>query len=217
MIRRESTGQTMKILIADDDPITRNMLDVLVKKWGFCSESTADGLAAWKRVVDSTEPLLCILDWIMPGIDGVDLVRKIRRMKDAPYNYVILLTCKNRRDDVVRGINAGADDFITKPFHPSELKARIRAGMRILELQQRLDRNVLDLRAALARVKRLQGLIPICSYCKRIRDDGNYWHQVEKYISEHSEAEFTHGICPKCAETLISSYRRSSQPAGLKS
>jgi len=121
----------------------------------------------------------------------------------APATYIILLTARDDGPDLVRGLEAGADDYITKPFNRKELRARIRVGLRVVRLQQILADRVRELAEALTRVKRLQGLLPICSYCKKIRNDRNYWEKVETYISEHSEAQFSHGICPDCFERVV--------------
>src|SRR5207237_6416573 len=104
---------------------------------------------------------------------------------------------------IVTGLTAGADDYIVKPFQRDELHARVRVGERLLELQATLADRVKELEAALARVKLLHGLLPICSYCKKVRDDQNYWQQVESYISAHSGVQFSHGICPGCYESLM--------------
>jgi DNA-binding response OmpR family regulator len=100
-------------------------------------------------------------------------------------------------------LTAGADDYIIKPFDRAELKARISTGERILRLQAELAARVKELELALANVKLLQGLLPICCYCKKIRNDQNYWQQVDSYIADHSEAQFTHGICPECREKIL--------------
>jgi sigma-B regulation protein RsbU (phosphoserine phosphatase) len=117
--------------------------------------------------------------------------------------YLILLTAKGGREDLVTGLEAGANDYVTKPFNREELRARVQVGVRMVELQQSLADRVKALEEALARVKQLQGLLPICSYCKKIRDDQNYWQQVESYIAEHSQAQFSHSICPDCYEKLV--------------
>src|SRR4029077_4223177 len=127
---------------------------------------------------------LAIVDWMMPGLDGIELCRAVRATALPSPVYVILLTARTSRQDLVAGLEAGADDYLTKPFDPDELRARIHVGQRTLGL--------------MANIKRLTGLLPICSYCKRIRSDHDYWEQVESYITEHTDALFSHGICPSC-------------------
>ena len=116
---------------------------------------------------------------------------------------MILLTAKSKKEELVEGLAAGADDYLTKPFDRQELHARISVGLRVSELQRNLADRITDLETALARVKQLQGLLPICSYCKKVRDDQNYWQQVDSYISKHSEVAFSHSICPTCYEQVL--------------
>ena len=101
------------------------------------------------------------------------------------------------------GLDAGADDYLAKPFDRNELRARVQVGVRVVELQRHLAEHIKELETALSQVKQLQGILPICSYCKKIRDDQNYWQRVESYISDHSEAEFSHSICPSCYEDVV--------------
>jgi response regulator RpfG family c-di-GMP phosphodiesterase len=116
--------------------------------------------------------------------------------------HLILLTSRDARADVVAGLDAGADDYLTKPYDPEELRARVHVGLRVAALQQRLAERVAELQDALSHVKQLSGLLPICSYCKRIRSDNDYWEQLESYIAEHTDAQFSHGICPHCYESI---------------
>ena len=122
--------------------------------------------------------------------------------------YLILLTSRGDKEHVLAGLQAGANDYVTKPFDRDELLARVRVGAQMVGLQAELAARVHELEDALARVKQLQGLLPICSYCKSIRDDKNYWHQVETYVKSHSEAEFSHGICPGCWEKVVKAQLR---------
>ncbi len=186
------------ILVAEDDPISRRSTIAILSKDGYRIVEAVNGTEAWGILEQPESPKLAIIDWMMPGLDGLDLCRGLSDRVDGRLVYVILLTAKGERDDVVTGLEAGADDYMIKPFHAEELRARVRAGFRILELQEGLSKRVGELEQALIQIKKLQGLLPICSYCKKIRDDGNYWHQVEEYLSHHSEVKFSHGICPNC-------------------
>jgi sigma-B regulation protein RsbU (phosphoserine phosphatase) len=188
----------MKILIADDDKVTRRMLEVILTEWGYKTLVVCDGLAAWQMLQGSEAPQLAILDWLMPGMEGLEVCRQVRGLPTRQPPYLILLTVKGNRQDIVTGLQGGADDYVTKPFDLEELQARIHTGCRIVELQRGLAGQVRQLEDALSRVKQLQGLLPICSYCKNIRNDQDYWQRVEDYFVTHSEARFTHGICPSC-------------------
>jgi DNA-binding response OmpR family regulator len=139
----------------------------------------------------------------MPGMDGIEICRQIRQRPQSHPKYLILLTARRGQEDKIQGLKSGADDYITKPFNREELHARVQVGIRVLELQGALAQRVRELEEALSSVKTLQGLLPICSYCKKIRNDRNYWQQVEGYISDHSEAQFSHGICPECYTQFV--------------
>jgi diguanylate cyclase (GGDEF)-like protein len=138
------------VLIAEDDPIFRRILKGWLEKWKYRVIVTADGTRAWEEMQAKDAPQLAIFDWVMPGIDGVELCRRIRLQECTPYRYLLLLTAKDDKQDVVTGLEAGADDYLTKPFHVDELHARIRAGKRILELQDALlhARDALQFQAA---------------------------------------------------------------------
>jgi sigma-B regulation protein RsbU (phosphoserine phosphatase) len=188
----------MNVLIADDDRMAREILSRTLTRMGFSVTAVADGAEAWQHLEGVTVPELAILDWMMPRMDGPEVLRRVRRERPLANLYLILLTSLESRSDVIAGLDAGADDYIVKPFDPDELRARVQVGVRVLTLQERLSDRVAELQAALSKVKQLRGLLPICSYCKRIRGDDQYWLQVEAYIADHSDAQFSHGICPAC-------------------
>jgi len=193
----------VRILIAEDDAVSRRVLEATLQKWGYEVVVTTDGLQALEALRQPNGPSLAILDRMMPGMEGAEVCLKARELAAGHLLYIIMLTAKGTKEDVVEGLSAGADDYIVKPFDRAELKARINAGERILRLQAELAARVKELELALANVKLLQGLLPICCYCKKIRNDQNYWQQVDGYISDHSEAQFTHGICPECREKIV--------------
>lgn len=128
----------MKILIADDDSITRRLLETILTKWGYQVMIAQNGDEAWRALQGEGAPKLAILDWMMPGLDGVEICRRARQRIDAPYVYMMLLTSKIRKEDIIEGMDAGADDYLTKPFNRHELEVRLRAGLRILDLQEAL-------------------------------------------------------------------------------
>lgn len=194
----------MKILIAEDDPVSRCVLEATLVKSGYEVTVTTDGNAAWEAL-QRDAPAIAILDWMMPGIDGIEVCRRARAIQSPTPTYLILLTAKSDKGDIVQGLEAGADDYVTKPFDRQELQSRISVGLRVSALQRNLADRIADMEAALTRVKQLQGLLPICSYCKKVRDDHNYWQQVDSYISKHSEVAFSHSICPTCFDQLIKS------------
>ena len=193
----------MQILIAEDDLISRRMLEATLSKWDYEPVVTCGGREALEVLQGKDCPRLAILDWMMPGMDGTEVCRRVRARASCEPLYILLLTAKGTKQDIVTGLEAGADDYLAKPFDRNELRARLRVGERVVQLQSSLAERVRQLEEALASVKQLQGLIPICCYCKKIRGDQDYWQQVEAYVSAHSEARFSHGICPECMETVV--------------
>jgi phosphoserine phosphatase RsbU/P len=192
----------MRVIIAEDDRVTGEILARTLQRWNYETKLVGNGAQAWEHLRATAEPTLAILDWMMPEMDGPDVCRRVRAELPLANMYLLLVTARESRGDMVAGLDAGADDYIIKPFDPEELRARVAVGIRVLGLQQKLAERVHELQAALSNVKQLHGLLPICSYCKRIRGDDQYWQQVEGYIAEHSHAQFSHGICPTCYATV---------------
>ena len=191
----------MKILVAEDDVTSRRLLEVSLARSGYTVVSVKDGREACDVLESPEPPRLVILDWMMPGRDGIDICRDLRRQQDKrDYIYVMLVTTKTRAEDIVAGLEAGADDYLTKPYDPHELRCRVANGARILELQSQLAAKIAELESALTHVKHLQGLLPICMYCKKIRDDKDTWHRLETYIEKNSRAMFSHSLCEECRE-----------------
>ena len=193
----------MRVLIGEDDPVSRRLLQAVSQKWGYDVICCADGLETWSRLQDTDAPAMAVLDWVMPGLDGPEICQKVRQLARPEPTYIILLTAKGRSQDIVTGLEAGAHDYVTKPFDLEALRARLQTGVRTLELQRSLAHRVNELESTLLQVKQLQGLFPICPYCKKVRDDQNYWQQIEKYVTDHSGAQFSHSICPGCYERIV--------------
>lgn len=185
------------VLIVEDEPVDRRHLEAALEMWGYSVITTADGLEALE-IWQVERPQLAIVDWLLPGMDGLNLCRTVRGRPELGNPYIIMLTARTSTEDVVMGLGAGADDFLKKPYDQAELRARIAVGERILELQSRLTARVAELEEALAQIKVLHGIIPICMYCKKVRNEKDYWERVEAYVSKRSQARFSHGICPEC-------------------
>ncbi len=188
----------MRVLIAEDDKTSRKLIEATLARDGYEVISASDGDEAWERLHDEDAPRLAILDWMMPGRDGIEICRNLRQETRASYVYLLLVTTRTRTEDIIQGLDAGADDYLTKPYDPQELRCRIQSGVRILRLEEAFAGKVKELSVALSHVKQLQGLLPICMFCKKIRDDSDTWHRLETYIERNSEALFSHSLCGDC-------------------
>lgn len=186
------------MLIADHDAGSRRLLEQTLAEWEFKVQVAGDGVQALAALEAADAPPMAILDWEMPGMAGPEICRRVRVLQRPVPTYILLLTSRSGTESIVEGLQSGANDYLAKPFHPDELRARLHVGRSMIELQQNLAGQVRQLEEALAQIRLLQGLLPICSYCKKIRDDQNYWHQVESYLTVLSGAKFSHSICPDC-------------------
>ena len=175
----------MKALIVDDEAVSLLVLSKVVRALGHEVEQAHDAETALKMF--RAEPVQVVLtDWQMPGMSGPELCKKIRAMRRPRYAYIVLVTARSDRESYIAGLDAGADDFITKPVDADELGARLRVAERILALQDEMSQ--------------LRGLLAICSYCKKIRE-GESWVPVERYVGRRTDTSFSHGICPNCFQT----------------
>ena len=188
----------MKVLIAEDDATSRLILVGILSQWGYEVEAVSRGDEALARMKEPGAPKLAVLDRSMPGVEGTEVCRSIRLIDSPEPPYLILLTAQGETKSIVEGLDAGANDYIAKPYDLEELRARLRVGQKVVELQNALIRQVKELQDALRHIKVLQGILPICMYCHKIRSDKQSWQRMEGYIMEHSDAQFSHGICPEC-------------------
>jgi len=193
----------MRILIAEDEKATRMRLEKTLSAWGFEVEAVADGQEAWARLCSEDPPRLCIIDWLMPRMEGPELCRRVREKFPEECFHLIILSARQGVDNLIEGLSAGADDYVTKPFVGRELRSRIDVGVRVIGLERMLAKKVQQLEAAMEDVKQLRGLLPICSYCNKIRNDEDSWEQVDSYIARKSDVEFSHSICPSCYEKFV--------------
>lgn len=192
------TSTINRILVAEDHYVSRHLLERNLQNWGFEVVTAQDGEAATEILESSEPPSIAIIDWMMPRMDGVEVCQRVRKNRNSPYIYLLMLTAKSQKDEIATGLEAGADDYVIKPFDPDELRARLKVGQRVVELERTLEKRVKDLETALNDVKKLKSLLPICMYCKSVRDDGDYWRQIDEYIYTETGTDFSHGICPTC-------------------
>jgi sigma-B regulation protein RsbU (phosphoserine phosphatase) len=184
----------MKILIAEDDPVAAKILERALQMLGHVVVLTSNGIEAWEAF-DHEPVRLVVSDWLMPGMDGLALCQKIRERKKTAYTYFILLTSQETGpENYDLATAAGVDDFLTKPLDRPTIRMRLQVADRILRYT--------------TEIRQLKDLIPICAYCRKIRNDDNYWQMVETYINEQTGSNFTHGICPTCSNKLLAEIRQ---------
>ena len=179
----------VKILVAEDDEISRKLITTVLQQLGYEVEACPNGQEAWEAFQKNPTPI-AVVDWLMPQMDGLSLTRKIRNRRVEEYTYIILLTANvQTTENYYAAMEAGVDDFLEKPLDREKLWSRLRVAERILSYTKRLSR--------------LEAMLPICSYCKKIREGKDYWQQVEEYIREQVGATFSHSICPDCYEKVV--------------
>ena len=190
----------MKILIAEDEPVSSRILQLTLEHFGHEVIAASDGRQAWERF--DAEPVRVIVsDWMMPDIDGIELCRRVRERPKTEYTYFILLTAIHTgRENLQKAMAAGVDDFLTKPLDREAIIMRLRVAERILDFT--------------SQIRTLKDLLPICMYCKRVRDDQDYWQQVESYIHTCTGTNFSHGICPECLDQEMHKLTRSGLTVG---
>ena len=200
--------ETRPTLLVVDDAVS--IIDILIDALGgdYTMRVATNGTSALNSL-QKARPDLVLLDIMMPGMDGFEVCR---RLKDDPETRdipIIFLTALNEDGDETRGLELGAVDYITKPFNPAIVRARVRNHLELNAQREHLaalaaerEKIIQELKRAIEQVKTLKGIVPICASCKKIRDDKGYWEQVESYVSRHTEAEFSHGICPDCMKAL---------------
>ena len=194
---------SLRVLVADDEPVSRTVVGAMLKKAGYEVSFASDGDQAWQHLSGPNPPPVALLDWEMPGLAGPEVVQRIRAQDERAPIYIILLTSRDSSADIVTGLKAGANDYVTKPANEDELVARVNVGARVIELQIALAERVRSLEEALANVKALQTLLPMCAYCKAIRNDQNYWEKVETYFHDRSGVSFSHSYCPNCYDRFV--------------
>jgi phosphoserine phosphatase RsbU/P len=178
----------MRILLAEDDAVAGQTLTAILTAQGHEVTAVENGIDAWGLWKVSKHRVI-VSDWLMPAMDGLELCRKIRAQPPGPYTYFMMQTIRAGLDNFLEAMQAGVDDFITKPVVPAELLARLKVAERILGLREEL--------------LTLEGLLSICSYCKRIRDTDGAWTALERYVEKRSGARFSHGVCEECYEKLL--------------
>ncbi|MEJ2057436.1 MAG: response regulator transcription factor [Desulfofustis sp.] len=188
----------MKILIAEDEYTTRLMVQVSLEDWGYSVESTKDGNEAWALLKLNNQVEIAILDWEMPGLNGVELCRRIKNMKRSSPIHVILLTARDSRNDISKGFDAGADDYITKPFNNDELRARIKVAERIVTIQSSLNNSLQELKQALNVIDSYQEQILVCPSCSKIESFDGTWRKPAELLAYPVDPRFLLSECPDC-------------------
>jgi CheY-like chemotaxis protein len=195
----DSEGKAPLVLVIDDIAKNLEVIGNILSLENYHISVAVDGQKAW-NILQRISPDCILLDIMMPTVDGYTLCRRIKTLEDKKDIPIIFVTAKTSPEDLAKGFEVGGVDYITKPFSALELIARVRTHISLYRAKKHNDFLIEELRTALSQVKKLSGMLPICSSCKKIRDDEGYWNQVEAYIAAHSDVRFSHGICPTCLQ-----------------
>jgi len=195
----------MKLLLADDSRFDRALAREPLERLGYSIVEANDGDEALAILSADDGPQIAILDWMMPKRSGVDVCKALRARARQDYVFLIILTVRDQYDDLFASLEAGADEFLVKPLNLPELRARLRTAERLIALHAELNDRIrqiehqnAELQQRISQIKHLHGLLPICASCKKVRSDEGAWEEIEHYVMDHSDAEFSHGICPSC-------------------
>jgi DNA-binding response OmpR family regulator len=169
-----------------------------LRDWGYAPIIVSHGKEALQVLKGPDAPHLAVLDWMMPYLSGLELCQAVGSLQKAIPPYLILLSAKAHKQEVVRALQAGAQDYITKPFDPNELHARVDVGRRMIQLQLLLAERVAELDTAGHQIKQVRAVQPICCRCKKSRQNDGNWRELEGYISRYSDTKFSHALCPEC-------------------
>jgi PleD family two-component response regulator len=194
----QNCDKQYKIMIVDDHPATRKLMADILQE--YTTILAADGQEALDLLMTNPDTALVLLDIIMPQMNGYEVCRKIKDNPATTDIPVVFMTIMGEEQDESLGFMAGVNDYIIKPISRIRLKARVRNQLQIRRQQELLDQKNAELQKALDKIKTLKGILPICSFCKRIRAKNGEWQKIETYISQHSEADFSHGVCPNCQD-----------------
>lgn len=205
-----SNATPTRVLVAEDDETARNALVRLLQRDGYDVVVASDGQAAIDILLAPNPPHIALLDWGMPRIDGIHVCWAVRSIPANPYTYIIMVTARDQSADALAAFAAGVDDFLGKPLDQLQLLARLRCGERVLGLEKRYAERLLDLKNAAAKMRKLTHLLPICTECRKVRDDSEYWQDIEAYRADPVSVASSQGICPACVTTLL---RQNTVPA----
>ncbi|WP_049785056.1 response regulator transcription factor [Desulfotalea psychrophila] len=189
----------MKVLVAEDELVTRLMVQVSLENWGYDVLEAKDGKEAMELFGRGEAPRIAIIDWEMPEVDGLEVCKRLREQESENPPYIILLTAHGSKNDILLGFDAGADDYITKPFNSDELRARVRVADRLVRSQDMLASTVTELKNAINQLDTLQDSLTVCEKCHKIEDiDEGTWHDYLELIEKNGEDRFIKTICPEC-------------------
>lgn len=193
----------MRVLVADDDPVSAKVCTHLLEHLGHEVLAARNGDEAWDALQRPEAPRFAVLDWMMPGIDGVELCRRLRGTTRHSLSYLVIVTSRSRTDDLVQALDAGANDFLAKPIDPAEFTARITVGVNSLARQDRLLEMLVALHSRFSHEFKLSAPVPVCMYCKSVRDSSDQWQEREAFLGRVALANLSHGICPACEDGIV--------------